>query len=81
MFKEIINFDQLSLLQKGVYMMISGSEVYVWIGSQVEDEDLFDILLQQPIKVDNNLNFNIVHEFYEPHLFTQLFPRWKSRTK
>jgi hypothetical protein len=79
-FKEILNFDQLTLLQKGVYLFNLSSDVFMWVGSFVDQYDFFKILTNSPMNIPNNINMHIVHEFYEPKIFIDLFPDWKQRT-
>jgi hypothetical protein len=79
-FKEILDFDQLTLLQKGVYLFNLSSDTFMWVGSRVDENDLFKLLLSNPMNIPNNINMHIVHEFYEPNIFIDLFPEWKKRT-
>lgn len=57
-----------------------GSDAYMWIGSQVNEDDLFQVLTHPGIQVKDNINLHIIHEFFEPTSFTDLFPVWKQRT-
>ena len=79
-FKEISNFDQLTLLQKGVYYLTIHSDAYLWIGSLVNEEDLFQLLTHVTLILNNEINLHIVHEYYEPAVFIKFFPKWKKRT-
>lgn len=81
MFKEILNFDQLTLRQKGIYLLMLQSDAYLWVGSLVIEDDFFQILKNLPMKISDKVNLHIVHEFYEPEVFIEIFPNWKPRTK
>jgi len=50
-FKEFLNFDQLTLLQKGIYMFTLSSDVFIWIGSLVNSLDLFNTLIGLHTKI------------------------------
>lgn len=77
-FKEYLHFDQLSLLQRGVYMLTSNSDVFIWIGSLVTESDLFKVLTELSDKISDRVNVHLVQESYEPPVFTELFPSWEQ---
>ncbi len=80
LFKEYYNFDQLNLLQKGIYMINNDSDIFVWIGSMVQDRELLTVLQELSSIIPNDINIHFVHEHFEPEIFTLLIPEWKDRS-
>lgn len=78
---ENLNLDQLTLKQKGVYYITVDSDVFIWIGSRVDEADLFKVLTDMPIKIPNQVNLHIIHEYFEPEVFTEMFQSWKHRSR
>lgn len=79
LFKEFSNFDQLTFMQKGVYLLTMHSDSFIWIGSKVESWDIPKVLIEVPEKVSKQSNLHIIYENYEPQVFTAMFENWKSR--
>ena len=78
-FKEYFNYDQLTFLQKGIYLLKMDSDLFIWVGSKVSDKDFLEVIIELSDTIPNDRNIHLIHENYEPVLFTQLFENWKNR--
>eukprot|EP00347_Sterkiella_histriomuscorum_P002563 403367666 len=82
-FKEIHNFNQKSLDQKGAFLLDFCSEAFIWIGKKVADQDrllVFQIAYQTICGLHPNdkdyierMSISLIESGFEPELFKKSF--------
>lgn len=87
-FKEIHNFTQRSLDDRGAFLLDFNSEAIIWVGKKVLDKDRLMIyqlafqhlavLHQQSREFIDRLTFNIIESGFEPEVFKTAFSTWQN---
>ena len=76
-----MNYDQLTFLQKGIYLLKMDSDWFIWVGSKADDKDFLEMIKEVPNTISDDRNIHLIHENYEPVLFTNLFENLKNRLR
>ncbi len=81
--KEIHNFKQSTLNDKGVFLLDCGNEAFIWVGKKVQEKDRLYVyqfalqhialLNQQSKDIVDRVALSLVESGFEPELFKTAF--------
>ncbi|XP_057330395.1 villin-1 isoform X2 [Microplitis mediator] len=81
--KEIIGFSQSTLIPEAIWLLDTGTMIWVWVGNLCEKknfkkylQDAAIFLYTHPASRDRNTPISIIRQGQEPPTFTGLFDNW-----